>query len=68
MIKRTKRDGSVKRQFCDPDGQLVKVVRLNEYDVEGNFIHTMHYKYEYEAECWTEGYLWICCQIRRYVI
>ena len=30
-IKRTERDGSVTRQFYDPDGQLVKVIRPNEY-------------------------------------
>lgn len=52
-IKRTERDGSVTRQFYDPDGQLVKVIRPNEYAGAGEDGKGVQYTYDAQGRILT---------------
>ena len=52
-IKRTERDGSVTRQFYDPDGQLVKVIRPNEYAGAGEDGKGVQYTYDAQGRVLT---------------
>ena len=45
-IKRTERDGSVTRQFYDSEGQLIKVIRPNEYQRAGDNGKGLQYTYD----------------------
>ena len=52
-IKRTERDGSVTRQFYDPDGQPVKVIRPNEYARAGEDGKGVQYTYDAQGRVLT---------------
>ena len=45
-IKRTERDSSVTRQFYDSEGQLIKVIRPNEYQRAGDNGKGLQYTYD----------------------
>ncbi|MDE7200700.1 MAG: RHS repeat protein, partial [Lachnospiraceae bacterium] len=49
----TECDGSVTRQFYDPDGQLIKVIRPNEYQRAGDSGKGLQYTYDAQGNVLT---------------